>query len=174
MKKLALLLAFFAVSIVSNAQVWLGGSLGISYQTADDISMTEVGIAPMLRYDLNEKFSIGLELAEDYASGEGEKINTLSISPFVRYNCCHIGKGKFFLQGQVGYGVMNFTDYDVNAKTIAVGVLPGFSFPISEKAQFEVSLGGLSWANVKMWGESSSTFRFDALSNISVGFAFKI
>lgn len=173
MKKIVLLLAFFAVSIVSNAQVWVGGTVGFSYQS-NDVSVTEVGIAPMVRYDFNEKLSVGLELAEEFASADGTKVNTISFSPFVRSNLCNVGNGKFFMQASAGYGVLRFTERDTNASVLAVGLIPGLSFPLSEKAAFEVSLGGVSWAKTKISSTSSSSFGINVLSSISVGFAFKI
>lgn len=173
MKKFILLLAFVAVSITSNAQAWIGGIIGFDYLSTEVSSQTEIGIDLMLRYDLNKQFSIGLEVGEEIASSEGTSVNTLSVSPFLRYNCAKIGNGRFFLQASGGYGIMSSKSWGDDATIVALGLTPGFSLPLSDKVEFEVGLGGFSWGRASLYGQSSSTTNFNILSNISVGFAFR-
>ena len=174
MKKFILLLAFVAVSITSNAQTWIGGNIGFDYQSAEGTSQTEIGFDLMGRYDLSQHFAIGLEVGEAISSSEGTRTNTLSVSPFIRYNCAKIGNGKFFLQASGGYGIMNVENYGESAKIWAFGLTPGFSLPLSDKAEFEVGLGGFSWGKASVYRESVSTTRFSLLTNIAIGFAFRL
>lgn len=174
MKKIILVFAFVAVAISSNAQAWLGGNAGLSLLNSDGTTVVQLSAAPMFRYDINEKFAVGIEVADQFTTEDDYSTNTIAVSPFLRYNCCKVGSGRFFLQAGIAYGFTSFEDFDETAKTFAVGFNPGFSFPLSNRAEFEVSLGGISWANSSAYGESTSVLRLDILQNISIGFAFKL
>lgn len=54
------------------------------------------GIATSVRGEINDRLSAGIELGAQIISEDGDNVSTVSVSPFIRYNCANVGAGKIF------------------------------------------------------------------------------
>ena len=66
MKKVLLSAVVVMMSFVASAQVWMGGSLGLDFTSADDEVMTTFSFAPEVGYTLSDKWDIAIALNESF------------------------------------------------------------------------------------------------------------
>ena len=154
MKKIILTALVAASSLCANAQLWLGGSVGlnnVSPKVGD--SNTSFSIAPTIGYSLDENWDIALEVS--YATnGDGDAVvggtekDKFVISPFARYNFAKCGIATFFIDGGFGFGKVNYQN-DTDKTTFNIGVRPGVKVELSPKVDLDAKLGYLGYRNVK-------------------------
>ncbi|MBR4511220.1 MAG: outer membrane beta-barrel protein [Bacteroidales bacterium] len=180
MKKLMLTAAvLFAASTIANAQLFVGGNLGLgSYSinkqevtggtqtiTVNPIKTLDFTIAPRIGFGLNEKMAVGVDLCyemnnynypDDY-DGMNETAHKRSETAFgaglfFRYYALQIGQFSLFAEASAGlkmgsgkedYRIDNVTTTVDKPKTteIFAGIVPGISYKMNEKWQFDAYLG---------------------------------
>ena len=179
MKKLVLTFAvIFATITAANAQLFIGGNLGLGVSslgksettggattvTVDPINTLSFNIVPRIGYNLNDKMAIGLDLyfgmnntkyPDGYYLNETDhKVSATSFGAdlFFRYYAIEVGQFSVFAEANAGlmmgngseeYKTGNTTTTIDAPKTtdIFVGIIPGISYKVNEKLQFDAYLG---------------------------------
>lgn len=168
MKKVIFVAVLAITSIVANAQVWMGGSLGLNFTTPDyddAETMTTFTIAPEVGYTLNDKWDIAIAINEQFASYDGESANSISVEPYARYTFAKNGNVSFFVDGGFGVGSTEFDNdgfYDSSRTEWYIGIRPGIKVALSEKVGLVAKLGFLGYQNVE---DAYESFGFSVNNN---------
>ena len=90
MKKIMLSLAMALVSVCASAQVYIGGTAGISSnKIGDGDSKTAYTLMPEIGYEFNNKWEAGLEIGIKKGDvcelREVREATTFIVAPYVRY-----------------------------------------------------------------------------------------
>lgn len=176
MKKIMLSLAMALVSVCASAQVYLGGSVGISSNKVDgNDSKTAYKFIPEIGYQFNDKWAAGIEIGvlkgKVCELSEVGETTTFAVAPYVRYTAVSTKFVDFFLDGTVGYA--NASNGGGDAYT--AGIVPGIAVKLSDHVNFISHIGFLGYKGYSpKEGSSSSTFglNFDA-NTISFGAIYK-
>lgn len=175
MKKLFLAAALAACSLAANAQVWLGGSLGVSFNKTESTVNSDPGktksnsisISPVVGYELSEKWDLGLEARYGYAKNKMDhpdrrsSNSTFLINPFARYKFANVGIATFFVDGgfEVGETSTEQTSVSVNGTTnrsestrnnFNIGVRPGVKLALAKHLEAETHLGYIGYQRTKI------------------------
>lgn len=109
MKKIMLSLMMALVSVCASAQVYIGGTAGISSnKIGDEDSKTAYKLIPEIGYQFNNKWDAGIEVG--IQKGDVCKIarvgdaTTFTIAPYVRYTAVESKVVDLFFEGTIGYG----------------------------------------------------------------------
>ena len=170
MKKIMMTLAAVAVAATMNAQVYLGGNVGVATSSYDGNSSTIWSILPEVGYNINDKWAVGMtvgygESRVKVKNVATEKVKTFQVSPYARYTFVKFDKVNLFVDGGVGYKHENYAGVKTN--TFAVGFKPGVAVNLNEKLSFVAHVGFLGYENEKVKGDdkSTNTFGFDLNGN---------
>ena len=196
MKKIMMTLAAVCVAATMNAQVYVGGTLGLGFENklTDKDGKEATGmtfqIKPELGYNLDEKSSVGIVLGfgvtnnsnemfkgNAFAAAIGGNIKTdksaiqFTVAPYYRYKFVQFDKVDLFIDAQVGF---TYTKYDeLNNSTFNVGVRPGVAYNANDKISFVAKLGkGLFFESSKdKDSDAKSKFGLDAntLAPLEIG-----
>ena len=167
MKKAVVAFAILIMVVfTSNAQVFVGGGLGVDYSkekvsyggtSYDAYNAFALNLSPKVGYFLNDDFAIGLEVGlltgtykvpSSGSSGSDRKygLTGWSVDAFARKNLIGIEKFALLLEGSVGVGGIK-TKYTNGSTTtnydptfiFAVGVEPVLSYSVTEKLSIEAA-----------------------------------
>ena len=165
MKKIMMTLAAVCVAATMNAQVYVGGTLGLGFENkltdkdGKDATGMIFQIKPELGYNLDEKSSVGIVLGFGVTNNTNEMINQndtfgkilagghktdksaiqFTVAPYYRYKFVQFDKVDLFIDAQVGFV---YTKYDEwNNTTFNIGVRPGVAYNASDKVSFVAKLG---------------------------------
>ena len=130
MKKIFAVALVAMMTMTANAQVYVGGTVGLKSMSCDGTSATSFTINPELGYNLNDSWAIGVgvgystnNIAYDKDGGFAGKldknVNTFAVSPYVRYTFAKLDKVNFFADGIVSYANTGNSDVKVNAFGVA-------------------------------------------------------
>lgn len=136
MKKIMMTLAAVAVAATMNAQVYVGGSFGLTQDHASNskVSTNMFTIAPEIGYNLNEKFAVGVALEYAYNGTTGAThTNKYGINPYLRYNFVKAGNFSAFVDGGLEYATEHTKGLKKNDNTFGFRVNPGIAYNVSEK-----------------------------------------
>lgn len=187
-KVIALSALFVLSTINSKAQFYIGGSLGytstkVSYN-GNDQSGSSFKIIPEIGYCLNEKVSLGIQagyahgyaafgsltvtdiqsainiIASGYAdiSEETMKLNSFTITPYIRYNVLSLGKFHLFLEGVAGYtniksdGIIAIGEQpkqEITMDAFEIVVRPGITLNLCKHINVQMKLGSLGYISAK-------------------------
>jgi hypothetical protein len=165
MKKIMMTLAAVAVAATMNAQVYLGGTLGLNFETKlvdqKDPTNTATGmsfqIKPEIGYNLDEKSSVGIVLGFGVTNNTNDMTGNLTsilgikgvktdksaiafqIAPYYRYKFVQFDKVDLFIDAQVGFQYTKLDEW--NNTTFGIGVRPGVAFNANDKLSFVAKLG---------------------------------
>ena len=176
MKKIMLSLMMALVSVCASAQVYIGGTAGISSnKIGDGDSKTAYKLIPEIGYQFNNQWEAGIEVG--IQKGEVCKLSavgdatTFTIAPYVRYTAVETKLIDFFFEGTIGYGSVSKGGGDI----YEVGIKPGLAVKLSNHVDFITKVGFLGYRGYSPeHGESSSTFGVDVdATNISFGAIYK-
>jgi len=186
MKKIMMTLAAVCVAATMNAQVYVGGTLGLGFENkltdkdGKDATGMIFQIKPELGYNLDEKSSVGIVLGFGVTNNTNEMINQndtfgkilagghktdksaiqFTVAPYYRYKFVQFDKVDLFIDAQVGFV---YTKYDEwNNTTFNIGVRPGVAFNASDKISFVAKLGS------GLFFESSKNKDQDAVSKFGL------
>lgn len=172
MKKILLMAAFAVATLSANAQVWIGGGLGFNTEKwKGSDSETVFNIAPQIGYNLDEQFSLGLELGlkmGNKAAGladphtYGDKYTEITVAPFVRYTFAKAGIASFFVDGGFGLGSRKVGDADA-ATVWHVGLRPGIALNVSDHVSIISEMGWLGYQHRENWNRFSLNANQEAL-----------
>ena len=163
MKKLFSLIAVAFVAMSVNAQVYVGGSLGIdawsSQKNAGDRSETTFIILPEVGYNLNDEWAVGTVIG--YVSDKWNHINGISESaftfnPYARYTYLKAGKVSLFVDGGVDFTTASKADWN----ELAIGLKPGLAVSLSDNISFVSHLGFIGYDVLNPDGDDNNTSKF--------------
>ena len=163
MKKLFSLIAVAFVAMSVNAQVYVGGSLGIdawsSQKNAGDRSETTFTILPEVGYNLNDEWAVGTVIG--YVSDKWNHINGISESaftfnPYARYTYLKAGKVSLFVDGGVDFTTASKADWN----ELAIGLKPGLAVSLSDNISFVSHLGFIGYDVLNPDGDDNNTSKF--------------
>lgn len=165
MKKVFMTLAVVFMAMAANAQVWMGGSFGLTSEKETNASTPVINysIAPEVGFPIAEKFDLAVGLR--YAGYSwihkqdnlkyGATSSSIAVQPFLRYKAINCGKVGFFIDGgfEYGYGVVttalgNHVEKD-NTNHFMVGLKPGISFAASDNIVFAARIGSFGYYQEK-------------------------
>ncbi|MBR5552109.1 MAG: outer membrane beta-barrel protein [Muribaculaceae bacterium] len=166
MKKVLLSAVVVMMSFVASAQVWMGGSLGLDFTSADDEVMTTFSFAPEVGYTLNDKWDIAIALNESFVVYDDIFANSISVEPYVRYTFAEANIASFFVEGGIGIGATELgIDGDIlgdSATEFYIGFRPGVKVALSEKVGLVAKLGFFGYQHVT---DSYSNFGLNINNN---------
>lgn len=146
-------------ALSANAQVWVGGSLGLNFDNNGNDNTTSFEIAPEVGYNLDEKWDVAIALgfgttnnalvALDGAASEAsiygaklpESSNYFKVAPYARYTFYKNGALSFFVDGGIGFKFYNHE----GGNSFNVGVRPGLAFAASKKVSLVATTGYLGY-----------------------------
>lgn len=157
MKKVLMTLAVAFIAVAANAQVYVGGNVGIaSSKIGDADAVTTYKVLPEIGYNINQNWAIGTTAG--WGKGNPVKIedepqktqNYFTVEPYVRYTVVRSKYINAFVDGGFGYTHFNHAHgaaASVNAWS--VGVKPGISVNLSPKVSFVAHVGFAGWKSAK-------------------------
>lgn len=160
MKKLVLLVALVACSLGANAQIWVGGELGLGFSNAtgdaktvfNDNTETTFTIQPEVGYSLNEKWDVAVGLGFTSWTNLGgikdASATEFDIKPYARYTFLNSGKIGLFVDGGVDFGIKSPKEGD-SKTALWIGFRPGIKFAASNKITLVAHVGGLGYESVQ-------------------------
>lgn len=155
MKKLFLAVAFVACAMGANAQVWMGGALGVDFMKPDgaDKNQTTFTIKPEIGYTLDENWDLAIGLGfTSFANKNGvEELGNyteFTVNPYARYTFATSGKLGFFVDGGFAVGSLKPKGVDATS-SFYIGLNPGVKFAASDKITFVAHVGSLGYKTVK-------------------------
>lgn len=170
-KKLLLVVAFVACSLGANAQIWMGGSLGMGFRAFEDADTeTTFSLKPEIGYTLNKKWDLAIGIGfANYSNELGHKDanhSELYVAPYARYTFARTGKLGFFVDGGFDVGIYKPKHGD-STSVFWIGLRPGLKFAASDKITFVAHLGSLGFRSVQ---DSYSEFGLNVdNTNLSFG-----
>ena len=117
MKKILMSLAVAFVSLAANAQVYVGGNVGIaSSKEGNADAVTTYKVLPEIGYNINENWAIGTTVGfgkGNPVSIEGESRNYVTVEPYARYTFVRSKLINLFDDGgfAIATGSANHTDF---------------------------------------------------------------
>lgn len=200
MKKLTITLAFVSFTLLSSAQLFVGGNLSLSTSggetttgntTTDDTKYTNISIAPTAGLYITEQIAIGGSLRISGSKSKDPDVGGVAgdeytssmfvIAPFIRYDV--IEKGDVTLSGQaqlgLGFGGSKTTSGGTTTDgpsimQVSLGLAPVFTYDITEGFALEASLGGISLSQQKQTTEANTTFNTPEVVNKDNNFSIGI
>ena len=165
MKKIFMTLAAVAVAATMNAQVYLGGALGLGFENklidkdGKDATGVSFAIKPEIGYNLNEKSSVGIVLGFGLTNNTNQMLNRndsfgelvlgnrktdktaiqFEVAPYFRYKFVQFDKVDLFIDAMVGFTYTKLDEW--NNTTFAVGVRPGIAYTPTDKISLVAKLG---------------------------------
>jgi len=179
MKKILMTLVATAMAVSMNAQIYVGGSVGVgSVKYGSHDAETTYKFVPEIGYNLNDDWALGV--AFGYQKGTcslgngnyGQDVDTelLQLSPYVRYTAVKSKLVNVFVDGGVGIG-----SYKDLGTQFQLGLRPGVAVNLNESISFVAHVGfiGFDSFSPKGDGESSNTVGVDLDgNNITFGLYF--
>lgn len=178
MKKIFAIALVAMMTMTANAQVYVGGGVGLQSSSYDGNSETYFTIIPEIGYNLNEDWAVGIVLGygeskttlKEDGVKKTAKVKAFEIAPYARYTFAKFDKVNLFVDGTVGYKHENYAGVKTN--TFALGFKPGIAVNLNEKLSFVTHVGFLGYENAKVKGADKATNTFGVGldgSNLSFG-----
>ncbi|ADV44521.1 outer membrane beta-barrel protein [Bacteroides helcogenes] len=179
MKKIVLVL-FALMAVVSvNAQVYVGGTLGLWHN--DDADMTNFSIAPEIGYNINKKWAVGAELGYVHSNTNvtlgnfsgSVKTNAFAIAPYARYSFYENKLVRLFIDGGLGFSTYKVDVDGADATNgFEIGVKPGLAIKLNNHFSLVAKCGFLGYRDDYMVGENGYGFALTS-ENLSFGFHYE-
>lgn len=153
MKKIMMTLAAAAMAVAVNAQVYLGGSLGIgSVKVGDGDSKTAFNIIPEVGYNIDDTWAVGLRVGYQQGStvnavqelSANEDYKAFTVEPYARFTFAKFGPVNVFTDLGLGY-----TDVDDIGNNFYVGLRPGVAVNLSKNLSFVSHVGFFGYNQFK-------------------------
>ena len=147
MKKFLLMIVVALATLTANAQIYVGGELGVWHDT--DADQTAFTLAPGVGYEFNEKWAAGGELKFGMVT---DAYTQFAIAPYARWSFFHSDRVRLFLDMGFGFQVTDFDDaYDYDGDDsvtgFRIGVQPGIAFKLNDHFSLLAKVGFLGYDN---------------------------
>ncbi len=161
--KLSLVALFILLCLGANAQLFVGGNVGLNTTggsvkdgstTTNSPSSMSYTIAPKVGYFLSEKMSAGaifnFSRGKYTTPGTPEQIDystSLGLTPFVRYFAIKSNKFSVFGEADLGLSLSNTkskiggaTNNGPKGTSIGLGIYPGVEYALTDKISLETTI----------------------------------
>ena len=179
MKKVLMTLAVAFVAVAANAQVYVGGNVGIaSSKSGNGDNVTTYKVLPEVGYNINKDWAVGTTLGWGKGTPvniEGESRNYFTVQPYARYTFVHSKYVNVFVDGGFGYTHYNHAHHVLGTPSVnewSVGLKPGVAVNLNQKLSFVAHVGFAGWKSVKQKGSSVDAHTWGASldgNNITFG-----
>lgn len=162
MKKILMTLAVAFVAVAANAQVYVGGSVGIaSSKNGGGKNVTTYQVLPEIGYNINKDVALGTVVGWGKGNPvniENESRNYFTIQPYARFNVVRTKYVDAFIDGGFGYTHYNHA-YSVtpSKNEWSVGLKPGIAVNLSKKVSLVAHVGFAGWKSEKYDGASKDS-----------------
>lgn len=176
MKKFLMTIVAAIAAVSVNAQIYVGGGLGLTSTSYDGNSTTTFKLLPEVGYNLDNKSAVGLALTYAQSGKGNDKVTAIGVKPYYRY--AFLTSGKVSLLADGGFFFGNVEAYNgtlnkmVKTNDFQIGVWPGVAVAVSDKISFVSHFGFLGYETIKPdydGAKSTDTFGFD-LSSLNLTF----
>ncbi len=145
MKKILMTLAAACMAVTMNAQVFVGGSVGVaSIKNGNADAETTYKFVPEVGYNISDEWAVGVALG--YQKGAcsllngtyGQDVTTevFSINPYARYTVFNSQLVNVFVDGGVGFG-----SYKDLGTEFSIGLKPGVALKLNDNLSFVTHFG---------------------------------
>ncbi|MBO5611572.1 MAG: outer membrane beta-barrel protein [Prevotella sp.] len=149
MKKLFVSLLLVMGAVCAQAQVYVGGGIGLGVMNYDygenDKDVTIYKFMPEIGYTLDKNFAVGAVFGWQGSTEGGQK--AVSVNPYLRYTFANFKNVSLFVDGTVGYehryGGTEHSD------VFNAGFKPGVAVALNNKLSFVAHVGFLGYETVK-------------------------
>lgn len=136
MKKLLLIVVMLTAWVGAQAQVFVGGTVGIDFNTVGSdgegsVTTYTAQVSPEVGYRFNKTWALGLQTVFGGVTVKGETLSQVVIAPYVRATFARAGIVDFFGEATVGYGYQSIDDYGTSGAVIALR--PGMAINFSRR-----------------------------------------
>lgn len=142
MKKFFMTLAVVMIAVCANAQVYLGGNVGIaSVDYGGDDDETIYSLLPEIGYKFNDNWAAGVMFGwskaglktynGEFDTQEEIKAKTFELNPYARFTFLHGKLINVFCDGGFGYKHYYGTK-DANADLWSIGLRPGVELKLNK------------------------------------------
>lgn len=195
MKSYRIIIAAFFFSLLTaglNAQVFVGGSFGVSLsggkydngsEVSDRPSSLDFSLSPKIGKFLSEKTAVGVALnfgySRDNNNADIEHIDMSSsygVSPFLRYYAITAGKFSVFGQGSLGFTYSSSKSKTGTVTTdgpqntgFSLNFVPGLAFNVNDKIALEASINVLNFGVGMTTAKSGNTTTTTTSVNLGGG-----
>lgn len=143
MKKLLLTLLVAVSALTANAQMYVGGEVGLWRNNKAET--TDFSIQPEVGYNLSDHWAIGLNIGYAHSYNNGTSVNGFIAMPYARYTYYEWGIVNLFLDGGFGFNTYKHQDADEAYNAWQVGVSPGLSVKVAKNLSFVAHIGFLGY-----------------------------
>ena len=141
-----MILASTVMAISVNAQVYVGGGIGVSSISGDNSEdVTSYKFVPEIGYTFNSDWAAGMAFGWEGSNKGGAK--TFSVNPYVRYTVINGKVVSVFLDGSVEFAHKYNAGYDDDL--IGVGLKPGVAVKLNEKISVVTHIGFIGYEHWK-------------------------
>ena len=170
MKKILMTLVAAAMAVSVNAQIYVGGSVGVgSVKFGSDDAETTYKFMPEIGYNINQDWAIGVALGYQKGTcnfGEFDfnpgKTEVFMVNPYARYTFLDSDMVNVFIDGGIG-----FASYKDLGSAFQAGLRPGIALKASDKISLVAHVGfvGFETFSPKGDGDSSNAFGLNLDNN---------
>ena len=179
MKNFFMTIAAVAVAATMNAQVYVGGNIGVTSESQDGNSITKVAFVPEVGYMFNDKMGVGAELTiktngeqdvQNFSNGEYSKKTptTIGFAPYFRYKFVNTDNLDVFVDAQIAYSTTSASYYgghyiDKATNTFGFAIKPGIAYKATDHISFVAKIGLLGFTSEKVdvdGAKAKNTFNF--------------
>lgn len=150
MKKILMTIAAAFVAVTMNAQVFVGGSVGVaSIKNGNADAETTYKFVPEIGYNINDEFAVGVTVG--YQQGACSLLNgtyaqdvttkAFTISPYARYTVVSSNLVNVFVDGGVGFG-----SYKDLGTEFSIGLKPGVALKLNDNLSFVTHFGFVGYS----------------------------
>ena len=145
MKKIFMTLAAAVMAVTMNAQVYVGGGVGVANTDNGTNDYTTFKFVPEVGYVFNEDWAAGIAFGWQGANKGNAKEWT--INPYVRYTLFNGKIVDAFLDGSIGYGHLYNAGYDTDE--LSIGIKPGVAVKLNNRLSLVTHIGFVGYAHEK-------------------------
>lgn len=175
MKKFIILLGTLLLAVTLNAQVYVGGNLGISFYRDVTTSSARVesknyfSIAPEIGYAFNKYFSLGTSVLYQWNESGSQRF---AVSPYARCTFAQWEHFGLFVDALFEYSSSYTSPIRSRYNSWQAGLAPGFKIPITPKCGLTTRIAFLGWKKV---GDEVVFFpSVNFINSATVGFYYNL
>lgn len=167
MKKFLLVLCVAALGLTAKAQVYVGGSFGITHNGNTDV--TTFTIAPEVGYKFSEKWAFAAELGYTHKNADAN-VNSFHVAPYARWSFFSKGMFRMFVDGGLGFSTSKVEDHS-RKNGFEIGIKPGIALDLSKNFSFVTKYGFLGFRDDYKYNNSVSGISASS-EDLSIGFLY--
>ena len=163
-RKFTLMALLLCIAFCAEAQIYIGGNIGLSTSSSGNDSRIGIVIAPEIGYDISPNFTVGANIS--YRSLK----NSFGISPYLRGYLLNIqDRFRLFMAFQAPFNFSN------GYQSYGAFLRPGMTFRVADGVWMMAHIGAFGYSYTKDRGVGGGKWSARVNSNtISIGFCFSI